>query len=268
MIWAAPGRMNFYTSTMTPLLFDLQNEQDPVLQAEEAFLLGQVADAGGPILDLGCGTGRILLPAAQRGFPIYGCDGSVPFLRRLAQKANAQGLSARVWQAGIENPGAGPSFFHLAFAAFRTVNHILDPVGLARFFLSASYLLVPHGKLILNTAATCAEDLMEIHGQKILMGELQYPETGDPILWWGMTRFDERTNIMEEWCDYDFIAPDGRVSSSWHFDFLMRLVSRDEILRLAGQSGFVLVEEMEGFGAYGESPGDIVWIFEKSGADS
>src|SRR5262249_16944169 len=47
----------------------------------------------GRLLDLGCGTGRLLVPLAQRGYSVMGVDLSAPMLGVAAAKARAAGVS-------------------------------------------------------------------------------------------------------------------------------------------------------------------------------
>ena len=57
------------------------------------FYLGLAKEADGPVLDIGCGTGRILLPCLQAGVDVDGLDLFEPMLSRLRQKAEALQLS-------------------------------------------------------------------------------------------------------------------------------------------------------------------------------
>src|SRR5438445_3360009 len=41
---------------------------------------------GGPVLEIGCGTGRVLLPIARAGTTIHGVDSSLPMLGILREK--------------------------------------------------------------------------------------------------------------------------------------------------------------------------------------
>ena len=60
------------------------------LTADVPFILKQVKKQGGPVLELGCGTGRLLFPLAEAGFPVTGVDNSSEMLniarQRLAKK--------------------------------------------------------------------------------------------------------------------------------------------------------------------------------------
>ena len=45
---------------------------------------------GGPVLEMGCGTGRVLLPIARAGIAIDGVDSSLPMLGILRQKVERE----------------------------------------------------------------------------------------------------------------------------------------------------------------------------------
>jgi SAM-dependent methyltransferase len=52
------------------------------LNADREYVLGLARGAGGPILELGCGTGRLLLPLARAGHAVTGIDNTPAMLAR------------------------------------------------------------------------------------------------------------------------------------------------------------------------------------------
>ncbi len=78
--------VNAYTE---PDLYDAEN----AIVDELPVLLPLAAEAGGPILDLACGTGRTTLPLAEDGFQVIGVDSSEPMLAAARSKAEARGLA-------------------------------------------------------------------------------------------------------------------------------------------------------------------------------
>lgn len=50
------------------------------------FYLTRVSRVKGPVLEIGCGTGRLLIPIALRGIPIYGIDASQAMLTVCKEK--------------------------------------------------------------------------------------------------------------------------------------------------------------------------------------
>ena len=71
---------------------------------------GELARAsGGPVLELGCGTGRTLLPIAQAGIHCVGVDASPAMLAVLRQKSpppNLELVEGRMETAGAARIGA------------------------------------------------------------------------------------------------------------------------------------------------------------------
>jgi SAM-dependent methyltransferase len=53
-------------------------------------------NVGGPVLELGCGTGRISLPLARAGVPLVGIDRSAPMLARARQRVRRSRLAGSI----------------------------------------------------------------------------------------------------------------------------------------------------------------------------
>ena len=64
--------------------------------ARRAVLAQFALNAGGPVLELGCGTGRISIPLARAGVPLVGVDRSAPMLARARQRVKRARLQRRV----------------------------------------------------------------------------------------------------------------------------------------------------------------------------
>jgi SAM-dependent methyltransferase len=78
-------------------------------------------EIGGPILDLGCGTGRILLPLLRDGHEVVGVDSSGPMLARLRQKnARANVIHGDLREINLRRK------FPLVLCAFNTFMHLYD----------------------------------------------------------------------------------------------------------------------------------------------
>ena len=74
---------------MFPTLYHAHHNQ---YQEDLPFWLELARQQGGPVLELGCGTGRVLLPLARAGFPTVGLDNDLAMLRFIqsAQTADLQ----------------------------------------------------------------------------------------------------------------------------------------------------------------------------------
>lgn len=78
---------------------------------------------GGPILELGCGTGRVALHLARRGYRVYGLDCDPALLRALAERA-ADSLHTRVGQKSDAPDGAGVEPVHADAREFELAEEV------------------------------------------------------------------------------------------------------------------------------------------------
>lgn len=82
--------------------------------ADVSFYVDLAKELGGPVLEMGCGTGRILLPTAREGIRIHGIDLSPDMLARLASKLAAEPAEVRdrvtFSRGDIRTAGAGGEF--------------------------------------------------------------------------------------------------------------------------------------------------------------
>jgi SAM-dependent methyltransferase len=81
------------------------DEYAPFYDWENARTLGRrdvpfwrnlAVHAGGPVLELGCGTGRISIPLGRAGVPLVGIDRSAPMLARARQRVKRLRLQSTV----------------------------------------------------------------------------------------------------------------------------------------------------------------------------
>ena len=62
-----------------------------------AYYKKVIEQSGQPALDLGCGSGRLLLPYLQAGLDVDGCDYSEDMLAVCRERAEREGLSPRLY---------------------------------------------------------------------------------------------------------------------------------------------------------------------------
>ena len=80
--------------------WDLLGGDEP--GADYAFIRERVSGAGGLALDVGCGTGRILLRLLAEGYRVDGVDSSSDMLAVCREKAMRQGLEARLFSQPMQ----------------------------------------------------------------------------------------------------------------------------------------------------------------------
>src|ERR1700726_4974301 len=80
---------------------------------------------GGPLLELACGSGRLLVPLARAGYEVTGVDTSARMLELARQRLEAAGVAARCTLARQDMRAlqSGKNF-HLAFIALGSFGHV------------------------------------------------------------------------------------------------------------------------------------------------
>jgi SAM-dependent methyltransferase len=75
------------------------------VHAPEVELYRRYIDHDRPILDAGCGAGRLLVPWLRGGFDVDGCDASADMIDRCRERARAEGLEPRLWVTPLHTLG-------------------------------------------------------------------------------------------------------------------------------------------------------------------
>jgi SAM-dependent methyltransferase len=108
--------------------------------------------ADGPILDLGCGTGRVALDLAALGCDVTGLDSEPSFTAALATRARERGLRVRAETADARTFELAGRTFALIIAPMQVIQLLGGPEGRARMLASARRHLEPGGILALALA--------------------------------------------------------------------------------------------------------------------
>jgi len=98
----------------------------PGVQARDdvPFYVELARRAQGPVLELGAGTGRVLLEIARQGIPVTGLDSSSSMLGRLRTKGPPPTL--RLAHGSMRRFDLGGDRFCLIYAAFWSFQHLLE----------------------------------------------------------------------------------------------------------------------------------------------
>jgi SAM-dependent methyltransferase len=119
-----------------------------------AFYADRCAGAEGPVLELGCGTGRITLPLVRAGHAVVGVDVSAPMLDRLRTKADATLATAE--RARLAWHHADMAALQLGRRCARVLcpysafTYLVEPVHRARALAAVLRHLEPDGRFTLD----------------------------------------------------------------------------------------------------------------------
>ena len=114
------------------------------------FYLELARQSGGPVLEIGCGTGRVLLPIARDGIEIHGVDNSEPMLDTLKEKLAREHSSVRsrvFLHAGDMREFRLNRQFPLVTIPFRPLQHMYTVEDQRKALTSAAAHLTADGQL-------------------------------------------------------------------------------------------------------------------------
>jgi ubiquinone/menaquinone biosynthesis C-methylase UbiE len=134
-----------------------------------------------PLLELGCGTGRVAIALAEAGFRVVGVDTSEGMLAVCGEKVGERGISKKLQlvhadMRDLSNVDGGP--FNIAFCALNTFAYLTSTEDQLKMLRATHPLLVQHGILIIDLTPPVAHLLPPQDGEMVHHGSFDAGEKG------------------------------------------------------------------------------------------
>src|SRR5205814_3112165 len=117
------GRGNIPTVSAYDRIARLYDPWSASVVEDVDFYVGEAVRSGGPVLELGVGTGRIAVPIAQAGVRIVGVDSSEGMLAVAREQAARVGVELDLRFGDLRHPPVAEEFA-LVVIPFRTLLHM------------------------------------------------------------------------------------------------------------------------------------------------
>lgn len=230
-------------------LYDLEHRE---YGADVDLYLNLARVVGDPILELGCGTGRLLVPLAEAGHRVTGLDLSAPMLARARAVIAEAGLGAKVTfhrgsMTEADSAPGGP--FGLAIVALNGLLHLATPAAQREALVAARRALDPRGQLVIDVLNPTPEALRGLDQSFGHEGSWSLPD-GDRIDKFAARRVFPAEQRIETELWYDRVGRDGAVRRT-ATGYPMRYLHHAELELLLEVSGFV---EWRIYGGYELEP--------------
>lgn len=234
------------------------------------FYVEESRRAGGPVLEIGCGTGRVLIPTARSGAIIAGLDASAAMLQRCREKLadEAAEVRARValHEADMRAFDLGRTFA-LVTIPFRAFQHLLTIEDQLACLRCIHRHLVPGGRLImdlfnpsLDLLANRPVNVEQKEGEPFALPDGRRVQRSFRI--GAQDRFSQVNDV-----DLIFDVVGGAPPSRSVQAFRMRYLFRFEAEHLLARGGFVVEHLYADFdrAPYGSVyPGDLIFLAVKA----
>ncbi len=204
----------------------------------------QCVARGGRVLELGCGTGRILLELLAAGVDAFGADRSLPMLQRLRRDAAERGIQARVAQMDLRQLALAGDF-QTILAPYSLITYLTEQAVAVAVLTRLRSLLARDGRLVLDafvprSVESFAEfrlDYRRPHGEQTLERHKRITANAD-----GTNRIERR---------YRLFAADGRLRDEFHTDETIRPYSPAAIAAVGEAAGLRVESWTFDYGATG-----------------
>jgi SAM-dependent methyltransferase len=145
---------------------DLYDSWSRSVVEDVAFYLAEARAAGGPLVELGVGTGRIAVPIAREGIRVIGVDSSAAMLDICRARAEREGVHGLLdLRLGDLRDPPVDERVPLVICPFRSFLHLHSDQDRHQALSAAWRQLEPGGRLVFDVFAPAADDISETNGR-------------------------------------------------------------------------------------------------------
>jgi SAM-dependent methyltransferase len=220
------------------MLYDNPDLYDTLLPASERelnFYTTLARRHAGPVLELACGSGQIIVPMASAGVMATGLDLSSPMLSAASRRAAAASARVELVEGDMRDFDLGQTF-SLIFVARNSLLHLSEQQEFAAFFASVRRHLKPDGVLAFDIFNPSISLLARPGGERFHVMSVMSPSYGEITV--------EATN------DYDRESQVNRATwfistpaqrDAWVVPLHLRSIFPQELIGLVAANRFRLV---------------------------
>lgn len=207
---------------------------------------------GGPILELMCGTGRLLAPLAEAGHQITGVDVSPAMLAIAAERVAEAGLAERIRliEGDVRDVPLPAGQFALAFVAVNSFMHLEAVRDQLACLSNVRRALAPRGLVVIDLFNPDPTEVAREDNRLVL--DREYWLDGRHVQKFVAIDSDAAAQLSHVTYLYDETDAEGRLSRRT-MRFTMRWLYRYELEHLLARAGFSVRNiygsyELDGFG--------------------
>lgn len=227
----------------TPELYDRMLDG---LDFDQAFWLSVARGGGGPLLEVACGTGRVLTRLLEAGIDADGIDNAPPMLERARARAAALGKHPALVEADMREFSL-PRRYARVICAFNGFAHMLTPDDQIRALRCMREHLAPGGAAVVFMSYPRPVYWSQPDGEPVLELEMPLPGGDHRVQMWD-TRFKDVTRqCQRSQMEIREIDSGGSAVASHRSETVQRWVYRYEMELLMRLAGFARSEMQGGF---------------------
>ncbi len=250
---------------------ELYDQVTPYAHRGDApFFVEAARETGGPVLELGCGTGRVLLPTARAGVEITGLDLSPSMLEVCRRKLEQEPAKVRARVSLVEADMRSfeiPGCFQLATLPFRPFQHLLTVEDQLACLGCIHRHLGEGGRVIVDLFNPKLDSLIQTNFGEVLMTEPEFttPDGRKVVRQHTVVGRDLFNQVNHVELIYQITHPDGSQERLVQA-FPMRWFYKFEMEHLLARCGFQVEQVYADYdkSLYGSKyPGELIFVARK-----
>jgi SAM-dependent methyltransferase len=214
------------------------------------FYLDLARRAVGPVLDVACGTGRVLIPCLEAGVDVEGVDLYAGMLNQLRRKAKQLGFDPPLQQADMSEIRLARRFA-LVMVPFNSFGHNLTTATQIATLRACLNHLEPGGLLAFDAFFPGLPVISGPENTRVLELETKHPRTGLPVRLFDTRSFNRVDQIQRSIVEVEELDAGGNVVTTHRSTTSVRWVYKSEMELLLRVAGFA---RWEIFGDFDRQP--------------
>lgn len=210
------------------------------------FYLSQIDRYGEPVLELACGTGRITIPIAEKGFRVTGLDVSEAMLSRAKIKAATKGVQVD-WVRADCRDFVLHKHFDFVFLPFNSITHVHDLESLEACFTCVREHLADSGRFVIDVFNPRLDILMRDPARRYPVAQYPDPDGRGTVVITENNIYDTASQINRIQWYYNI----GEGIEEFVVENNMRILYPQELDALLVYNGFAIEAK---YGNYDETP--------------
>ena len=202
------------------------------------FFRTMLLNQGGACLDVGCGTGRLLVPLAKEGVEIEGVDNAPEMLAICREKLEAAGAKATLHEQSMTELDLGKTF-ETVMVPGASLQILIDRETAQMALSRMREHLAPSGQLLISMFIPWFELMNESSQGKWRLHKQAIREEDDSsVFCHTISELDRHAQIMHVWNRYEVFDAEGELKEAEMREMELRWYFKNEFLLLLEKCGF------------------------------
>ena len=226
--------------------------------ADRFFFRDLILESGQPALDVGCGTGRLLLDYVSSGLDVDGVDVSPDMLALCRHRAAERGLSPRLYRQAMEELDL-PRRYQTIIVPSSSFQLVIEPRAAAEAMRRFYAHLLPGGVLAMPFL-TIWQEGKPLETDWEPSGEQVRPKDGALVRRWSRTRYDPATQLEHTEDRYEVsLNAEILAAEHHHRSPATRGYTQEQAVRLYQDAGFRDIQLYQEFSFEPATAGDSIY---------